>query len=447
MLQAQISAGDLLTATVLAPQGGQDLLEILGQRVIAHLPPDVRPGEQLVLQVTGFESNRILVRNLGIADPNNPPASLDVELPAPGEPSAAAAPPREVFVAASVQPGALPAGPLPDPAITPAAPVPEEADVLEARIATARIVSSDLQAAAVAGAFQAREAPPMFVRPVAAAPSRASADPVATPSNILRTLRIAQTPLTVAAAQAASSAVARFPAVLIRLQAALPQSSNDPRVATLRTLIGFLEQLDPRNEHAFIDQLSSFVNNVLEGAEAKLSALLRAHVTVDTAALLPKAVSAASAHQGTIAPSASEQTDNPPDSPIESVVTLTAQAKAAERSIAIDHDLKSLVLSARAHTPRAGHSSALTSPERYADDPDRRPVDHAVRLGLRSHHADVEPTGFFFRRAGGLHKSGFREMRGKTAQNSMRTIFTSLSCLIQKRWEWSQSIWRRWDAR
>ena len=71
-LQAQLSAGDVLEALILPAQGGQDLLEILGQTVVAQLPPDVHPGDVLLLQVTGFQGNQILVRNLGTQDPNNP---------------------------------------------------------------------------------------------------------------------------------------------------------------------------------------------------------------------------------------------------------------------------------------------------------------------------------------------------------------------------------------
>src|SRR5579884_3861452 len=65
-LRSRIANGDVLTATVLPPQGGQDLVEILGYRVSADLPPQVRPGETL-LQVTGFSGTQILVRNLGTA--------------------------------------------------------------------------------------------------------------------------------------------------------------------------------------------------------------------------------------------------------------------------------------------------------------------------------------------------------------------------------------------
>jgi hypothetical protein len=91
ILQAQLTVGDLLTATILPPQGGADLLSFLGQTVAAQLPPGINPGESLLLQVTGFTSSQIVVRNLGVVDPQNPPPTVDVELPspAPGTPQQA----------------------------------------------------------------------------------------------------------------------------------------------------------------------------------------------------------------------------------------------------------------------------------------------------------------------------------------------------------------------
>ncbi|MFN2527214.1 MAG: hypothetical protein ABR584_00685, partial [Candidatus Baltobacteraceae bacterium] len=81
VLQAQLAAGDVLEATILPPQRGQDLILILGQTVVAQLPADVHPGDVLLLQVTGFQGNQILVRNLGVQDPNNPVATFIPELP------------------------------------------------------------------------------------------------------------------------------------------------------------------------------------------------------------------------------------------------------------------------------------------------------------------------------------------------------------------------------
>ncbi len=129
ILQAQLTIGDILTATVLPPQSGSDRLALLGLTVPAQLPPGIAPGEELALVVTGFAGNAILVQNLGPVDPAQPPSvSVTSLLPAapravaPPPPSAPAAPaastppavpapiapPRAVFVAASVQPAAAP---------------------------------------------------------------------------------------------------------------------------------------------------------------------------------------------------------------------------------------------------------------------------------------------------------------------------------------------------
>lgn len=146
---AQLKTGDLLSALVLPPSGGVDHISLFGQSLPAQLPPGIAPGETLALQVTGFSPTQIFVRNLGAIDPQNPPETVNVEIPpesaaslsqatliarspaasAPANPvqsgnasanpvqsgnaSASAAgstqrssiaPPVEVFVAASVQP-------------------------------------------------------------------------------------------------------------------------------------------------------------------------------------------------------------------------------------------------------------------------------------------------------------------------------------------------------
>src|SRR5579872_5489925 len=88
-LQAQINVGDILTATVLPPQNGNDQLSLLGQTVVAQLPPGVFPGETLELRVTGFAGNQILVQNLAAQAASSAPDSgaqravLTTQLPAP----------------------------------------------------------------------------------------------------------------------------------------------------------------------------------------------------------------------------------------------------------------------------------------------------------------------------------------------------------------------------
>src|ERR1700752_3114766 len=86
--KAQINVGDVLTATVMPPENGSDRISLLGQTITAQLPPGVYPGEALSLQVTGFTNTAILVRNLGVPDPTQPPPPAP-ELPAPAPGSAA----------------------------------------------------------------------------------------------------------------------------------------------------------------------------------------------------------------------------------------------------------------------------------------------------------------------------------------------------------------------
>ncbi len=116
ILQSQLTVGDLLTATILPPQGGSDLLSFLGQTVAAQLPPGIDPGQSLLLQVTGFTSSQILVRNLGVVDPANPPPTAQVALPPP----AAGAPVTGTLT--TVVPPQPAAGPAAAPASAPSAP-------------------------------------------------------------------------------------------------------------------------------------------------------------------------------------------------------------------------------------------------------------------------------------------------------------------------------------
>ncbi|MHB8145926.1 MAG: flagellar hook-length control protein FliK [Vulcanimicrobiaceae bacterium] len=200
VLQAQVSVGDVIPATILTPVGGNDLLSFLGQTVIAALPQGVYPGETLALQVTGFSGNQILVRNLGVTDPDNlpapvalepqagTPASAVLQSEAPPSPQAAAAapasskaspadpvplripmqqgaspppaapaspvappppaglaPPASVFVAAALRAGSPPPPPanVPAAAQTTAIPAQPVQAAIEARIATARATSAD----------------------------------------------------------------------------------------------------------------------------------------------------------------------------------------------------------------------------------------------------------------------------------------------------------------
>lgn len=394
-LQAQITIGDILPAKILPPQNGQDLIEILGQRVAAQLPPGVHPGETLLLQVTGFSGTQILVRNLGTPDPRNPlpvtsivltapesevppqtavlttirpgdplPQEPAPQQPAPEQPQPVpVSPPREVFVAASVrQAPQAQASPMPSPAAF--------VQGVEARIAAAQAAKLPPVAAPAAqnaAPAQRAAAPPHASQPVPTTPlipSRGAAAPritanavqraVQTVSEFLRAARLPDTPFTRMAATIAPQAPERLPSVLQRLDAALPRVSDDPRISTLRTLIGFTSRLNPANAETLRAQISAYVSNVIEGVEAKLAQLLQAHTQTVPAqsGASPQTHQAPGAAQVPAAPDAAA---NDP----QTISPTVAQARVAERTAAISHDLKSVVLSLL-RDPPAARTTAMT---------------------------------------------------------------------------------------
>ena len=359
VLQTQISVGDILAAKILPPQNGQDLIEMLGLRVAAQLPPGIHPGETLLLQVTGFAGTQIYVRNLGTPDPRNPLPVNDAVLKAPesseiAEPAAPAAspsketaaqtppvsPPRAVFVAASVRQA---------PQAQAQAPVERELPPVhgvEARIAAAQAAKlppiAAKNAAPAAAPLIAPRAAPVHAAANAAANAAATAAQriVRTVSEFLRAARLPDTPFTRMAAAIAPHAPERVSSVLQRLEASLPRETQDPRIPTLRTLIGFTARLNPSNAETLRAQISSYVSNVVEGVEAKLAQMLQAHTQA--------------------APPASQtpQSQGPSDSAGPLPPTL-AQARVAERAAAISHDLKSVVLSLL-RDPPAQRTPAMT---------------------------------------------------------------------------------------
>ncbi len=408
LLQSQISTGDVLTAVVLPPQNGQDFIEIFGQRVAAQLPPGVNPGETLLLQVTGFSGTQIYVRNLSAPDPHNPvpvsnvvPPAPDAEVPpqtavlttirttppqqdapqqaAPQQASQQSAPetatpispPRAVFVAASVRQAPAAQNTA---EITPA-PAPIVRGV-EARIAAAQAAKAPPVAKPPPVATMPTAKPPPPVIPArtasamhavaqavasAKAPIRSAAAQtvqrvVQTVSEFLRAARVPDTPFTRMAAAIATQAPERLPSVLQRLEAALPRTSDDPRVGTLRTLIGFTARLNPANAETLRAQISAYVSNVIEGVETKLTQLLQAHTQASPPA--PKAEEQQTRVQ--VKPSLPPTPPNAPaNGNVPELPPTVAQARVAERAAAIDYDLKSVVLSLL-RDPTATRTPAMT---------------------------------------------------------------------------------------
>ncbi|HTA39325.1 MAG TPA: hypothetical protein VK760_09625 [Candidatus Acidoferrales bacterium] len=179
ILQQQLSVGDLLTATVLPSQGGIDLLSIFGATVAAQLPTGVNPGQSLLLQVTGFSDNQILVQNLGIVDPENPPNTVSVALPTVPEGAPSQAIVTTVLPAATQPPVAAP--PAAPPAATPGSVAPPRAVFVAASIApsaASRAAAAQEPAAPLAAqAGSTPASPPAAVQATPAPPAAPIAQP------------------------------------------------------------------------------------------------------------------------------------------------------------------------------------------------------------------------------------------------------------------------------
>lgn len=353
VLQAQISVGDQLPALVLKPQNGTDAIEIGGKRVAAQLPPDVRPGQTLVLQVVAFDGNRIIVRNLGTAEPQNAPPPLVLtpqQAPTPqhqssqaaqqsqqpqrsGAPSVAT--PHAVFVAASVRASqSTPAAPAQTTASTtppqPQHAAPATPGVLDAKIAAAQTPRS-VVAPPVHSARAASQVPP-----IATGIARAQ-----TTSDVLRAARLPDTAFTRTVAAVAHQAPQRLAQVFARLDQVLARIAGDSRAATLRTLAAFTGRMNLANSETLPAQIAAYVSHVIEGAETKVATLLQAYRIA--------------------APAPEERTGSPlpghAAAPVLHASTLQ-QGRIAHHTGEIEHDLKTLILSL-IKDPPAGRTPAI----------------------------------------------------------------------------------------
>jgi hypothetical protein len=207
-LQSQLTAGQVVTAQVLPSNGLTDLINILGNRVAAALPPNLAPGDLFTAQVTGFNGTQILLQVLNTLEPGQaaaPPPLLNAAPTEtlPDEPLSALAaaatrpdlpdgvtpsmaPPPAVFVAASVRPPPPLAdgSPAPAPVVTPPPssqviqPPPVVLADIEARLAAARAGSIGIQVPAP----NASPAAPLPAGALPAAPSAPPAAAAATPA-------------------------------------------------------------------------------------------------------------------------------------------------------------------------------------------------------------------------------------------------------------------------
>jgi hypothetical protein len=395
VLQAQVNVGEVIAATVLPPQSGTDLLSFLGQTVAAQIPPGINPGETMALQVTGFTNSAVIVRNLGTIDPDNPIPTVNVELPPqePGAPQSAiltttipvdapppipappampstptnanVAPPREVFVAASVQPVApqvleqieeevtnagsavearlalsRASGPPPPPPVQtpPAAPTPASVQAPPATQAARTAPQSFPVAPPIVRPMQAQSATPLQ-RPSAPANPEAA---------LLTRLRVPITPVTLAAARTMTTATQSVTVAYDRLENALTKLAPEQSGA-LRSMLAFVGRFDLRNVRALPEQVATFVSDVLDGAEAKVMQA----VSVWNELELPEVpveqmpgqqLSAGQqAPAAQLAPAAQRAQQMPPVQPAPATAAAVA-AQAAERTAAMDYDVKSAIL-------------------------------------------------------------------------------------------------------
>ncbi|HTD35413.1 MAG TPA: hypothetical protein VK665_17225, partial [Candidatus Elarobacter sp.] len=305
----------VVTARVLPSNGLTDLVEIAGRRVAASLPPTVRPGDVLQVQVSGFDGDRIVLQivatgaDAAIESPATPgvPAPADVPVAVPrGQPGSAfssavsranvgsagiAAPSRSVSAGNAGAPFAASsasAPPLRQSVSPPPAPTSIEARVAAARAAGAPTAGDGVapERSAVArtpGVPQPFVAPPYIAAKPAASSNGAQANSesrasqlashavagrgsqlaaYAEPVALLRALRLPVTPSNVASARLALESPQRLPETLAALERALPQASGDPNVATLRTLLAFVGRIDPRSP-ALAAQIAAYVDHVV----------------------------------------------------------------------------------------------------------------------------------------------------------------------------------------
>jgi hypothetical protein len=170
------------------------------------------------------------------------------------------------------------------------------------------------------------------------------------------------------------------------LERALPHASADPHVATLRSIVAFVGAIDPRSP-VLAAQIAAYVEHVVDGAEPKLATLLaatRAAEPQPNAGSSTQPETRASANAGTPPGSAStdraaspERAASLPSAAASAEARAAASAHhapvatalAAERSAALNVDLKQTLLAVAADSAMpaslapalSGALSALTA--------------------------------------------------------------------------------------
>ena len=169
------------------------------------------------------------------------------------------------------------------------------------------------------------------------------------PVTLVRALRLPVTPTNVAAARLALETPQRLPAALATLERALP-ATDDPRVATLRTLAAFVGRLDPKSPQ-LPTQIAAYVDHVVSGSEPKLVELLVAQ----QAASSNSATESESAPAMPAEPTLAEPLATPPAAPL----PVVALAQIVERTAALGASLKTQLV-ALVNGPPAGAGEDVT---------------------------------------------------------------------------------------
>ena len=210
----------------------------------------------------------------------------------------------------------------------------------------------------------AQDAPP---QPPPSEPSGAAPRPLpATPeAAILARLRVPESPLTLAAARTVTTAAQALSTTYAKLDALLASVASDPRAATLRTLLDFAGTFDLRNARALPEQINAFVSNVVAGPESKLAQIVRAwsQATAAEAARVAEQNAPAASAPASGAP-ALPQTGaraQSPAIPAPAAAATNAQAQAAERTVALDHDVKTAILALIANPPRDASAQVVAA--------------------------------------------------------------------------------------
>jgi len=401
-------AGTVTVARVVASQGRSDVLLVDGRRIVAALPEPVEIGRTLSVEIVSVAGDQVRFallsgeRTAATADapviagrllPANVLGALLAGAPtrAPAEPAPAAPAPTDTASRPTPPPTDATSFGVRPPTGTAGIPVrgaqtaPPEPNSIEARLMATRAAAPNAEPAGAeppppppaplgapppllgrapiptaAGRFVAPL--PVGVRADAPAPSSAgAAAPRATglsaytdPVALLRALRLPVTPSGVAAATLALQRPAQLPNALASLEAALPRASDDPHVATLRTLLAFVGRIDPRSP-TLSAQIAAYVDQVVTGSESKLAVFLAAAEAAEPTAEAAPAAGAATTTPATAAP-APVSADA---AALAAAVRPLAAALAAERGAALGVDFKQTLLAFAAEG--AGSSPVLGS--------------------------------------------------------------------------------------